>query len=162
MRHTRLLCAIAVSVWASAVAGRQAESPAALPAELRAHVQGDRFQIVSSLRGLPLGVRAALQTLFGSRDLDIAEPGAAFRGPGPSNNATLPSRRLVAAGCSYEDCLVYYERAGARTWRVALFHSTPDGTRFEWGGAAPGGLTTIDDVRRAVLSGAIKGPAESW
>ena len=50
-------------------------------------------------------------------------------------------------------CLVYYERGGiARTWRVALFHWTPDTTRFEWGGAAPGGLVTIEDVRGAVLS----------
>jgi hypothetical protein len=39
---------------------------------------------------------------------------------------------------------------------VALFHWTPAATRFEWGGTAPGGLATIDEVRNAILSGAIK------
>ena len=33
---------------------------------------------------------------------------------------------------------------------------------FEWGGVAPGGLKTIDDVRSAVVSGAIKSPNGSW
>ncbi len=38
-----------------------------------------RFGIVTSIRGLPLGVRHELQTLFGSQTLDIAEPGAEFQ-----------------------------------------------------------------------------------
>jgi hypothetical protein len=45
---------------------------------------------------------------------------------------------------------------------VALFHWTPAPTRFEWGGTAPGVPATIDDVRNAVLSGAIKGPNSLW
>jgi hypothetical protein len=46
---------------------------------LRAHLKDDRFQIVTSVRGLPLGVRDGLQTLFGDQALDIAEPGAEFQ-----------------------------------------------------------------------------------
>jgi hypothetical protein len=126
-------------------------------------VQDERFQIVTSIKGLPLGVRAELQTLFGSQALDIAEPGAEFQVSDASVNSTLPIRRLVAAGCSYDHCLVYYERGGiAHTWRVALFHWTPDATRFEWGGTAPAGLVTIDDVRSAILSGAIDDAAGLW
>jgi hypothetical protein len=141
----------------------QAAPPLALSRELRAHVQGERLQIVTSIRGLPLGVRGGLETLFGSQTLDIAESGAEFQASGVTVNSTLPIRRLVAAGCSYDHCLVYYERGGSvRTWRVALFHWTPEATRFEWGGAAPGGLVTIDNVRSAVLSGAIKDPAGLW
>jgi hypothetical protein len=163
VHRTRLLCAIGVSLWSALVAGSQAAPPAALSGELRARVQDERFAIVTSIRGLPLGVRDGLQKLFGSQSLDIAEPGAAFQANGVASVSKLPTRRLVTAGCSYVRCLVYYERGGAsRTWRVALFHWTPDATRFEWGGTAPGGLVTIDDVRRAVLSGAIKGPAELW
>ena len=163
MRRTRLLCAIGVSLWSAAVAGSQAENPAVLSGALRDHVKNDRFEIVSSLRGLPLGVRDRLQTLFGSRTLDIAEPSAEFQVADAVANPKLPIRRMVAAGCTIEYCLVYYERGGgAHTWHVALFHWTPSETRFEWGGAAPGGLATIDDVRSAVLSGAIKGPAGSW
>jgi hypothetical protein len=116
---------------------------------------------------LPLGVRAGLQTLFGSQELDIArdiaEPGAEFQVSDAIGNSTLPIRRLVAAGCTIEYCLVYYERGGAaHTWHVALFHWTPAATRFEWGATAPGGLVTIDDVRKVILSGAIKGTAGPW
>jgi hypothetical protein len=138
-------------------------APAALSGPLRDHVKGERFDIVTSVRGLPLGVRDGLQRLFESATLDIADPGAAFSGSAAAN-PQLPSRRLVAAGCSADHhCLVYYERGGtAHTWRLALFHWTPGETRFEWGGTAPGGLATVEDVRRAVLSGAIKGPAGSW
>jgi hypothetical protein len=166
MPHTRLLCAIAVSLWSAVVAGSQAVAPAALSEALRDHVKNDRFGIVTSIRGLPLGVRNRLQELFGSQqtlDIDIAEPGAEFQVTDVIVTPQLPIRRLVAAGCTIEYCLVYYERGGiAHTWHVALFHWTPAATRFEWGGTAPGGLATIDEVRNAILSGVIKGPAKFW
>lgn len=134
-----------------------------LSAALRDHVKNDRFGIVTSIRGLPLGVRDELQVLFGSQTLDIAEPGGEFQATNVAVNPQASIRRLVAAGCSLEYCLVYYERGGsAHTWHAALFHWTPDATRFEWGGGAPGGLATIDDVRNAVLSGSVKGPATFW
>jgi hypothetical protein len=158
---TRLCSAIGVTVLSSVVCGGQAAS-GALSGQLRAHVQDERFQIVTSIRGMPLGVRDALQTLFGSETLDIAEIGARFQS-GERSVSSLPTRRLVAAGCSYDHCLVYYERGGAaHSWQVALFHWAPEATKFEWGGAAPGGMATIDEVQRAVLSGAIKGPVRSW
>ena len=163
MRNRRLLCAIAVALWSAVGAGRQPAASEALPAALRGHVSDDRFGTVSSIRGLPLGVRDGLQALFGSRTLDIAEPGAAFQATDVIVTPNLPIRRLAAAGCSTDHCLVYYERGGiAHTWQVALFHWTPAATRFEWGGMAPGGLATIDDVRRAILSGVIKGPNTRW
>jgi hypothetical protein len=156
MHRTRLLCAIGVSFCSVLVSGNQATAPGTLSNELRAHVRDGRFGVVTSLRGLPLGVRDALQTLFGSRTLDIAEPGAEFQRTDVIVNPKLPIRRLAAAGCSRDRCIVYYERGGfAHTWHVALFHWTPDATRFEWGGSAPGGLAAIDDVRNAILSGAI-------
>ena len=157
MRRTRLLCAIGVSVWSTVMAGSQAAAPAVLSDVLRAHVKDERFGIVTSIRGLPLGVRDGLQTLFGSQTLDIAEPGAEFQVTDVVVDPKLPIRRLVAAGCSTDHCLVYYERGGiAHTWRVALFHWTPAATRFEWGGTAPRGLASIDDVRSAILSGGSK------
>jgi hypothetical protein len=163
MRCARLFCAIGVSLWSAVVTGSQATPAGALPEALRAHLKDERFQIVTSIRGLPLGVRDGLQTLFGSQELDIAEPGAEFQATDVIVNPKLPIRRLVAAGCSTDHCLVYYERGGiARSWRVAFFYWAPEATRFEWGGTAPGGLATIDDVRNAVLSGAIKSPNRLW
>jgi hypothetical protein len=163
MRRTQLLCAIGVSLWSVMAAGSQATDIDGLSGALRAHVQDERFGIVTSIRGLPLGVRDGLQTLFGSRDLDIAEPGAEFQVTDVVVNPRLPTRRLAAAGCSTDHCLVYYERGGVdHTWHVALFHWTPAATRFEWGATAPGGLATIGDVRSAILSGGIKGQARFW
>jgi hypothetical protein len=151
---------VATCVWTAAAS--QPPVPADLPATLRAHVKEERFEVVTSVRGLPLGVRDGLQTLFGSQTLDLAESGAGRQGRDVSVNPK-PLRRLVAAGCSIDHCLVYYERGGgAPTWLVALFHWTPDATRFEWGGNAPGGLATIDEVRNAVVSGKVKGPVKLW
>jgi hypothetical protein len=155
--------AIGVSLSSTVVIGRQAASGAELSQALRAEVKDGRFQVVTSVRGLPLGVRDALQTLFKSPTLDIAEPGAEFQVTDVVGTTRLPIRRMVAAGCTTNYCLVYYERGGiAHTWQVAMFHWTPAATRFEWGGSAPGGLKTIDDVRKAVLSGAIKSPIRTW
>jgi hypothetical protein len=163
MRRTRLLCAIGVSLWSAVVAGSQAAAPVVLSEALRAHLKDERFGIVTSIRGLPLGVRDGLQALFGSRTLDIAEPGAEFQVTDVIVKPNLPVRRLVVAGCSTDHCFVYYERGGiAHTWQVALFHWTPAATRFEFGGIAPRGLASIDDVRNAMLSGAIKGPNKYW
>ena len=163
MRRTQLLCAIGLSFWSAMAAGRQGTGAEALPGALRAHVQDERFLIVTSIRGLPLGVRDGLQRLFGSRELDIADPGAEFRMTDVVVNPKQPIRRLVAAGCSTDHCLVYYERGGfTHTWHVAMFHWTPAATRFEWGGLAPRGLASIDDVRNAILSGAIKGSTKFW
>ena len=152
-----LFCAIAIllSLCPAAAAG-QTTAPAPLSAELRADVRDGRFAIVTSVRGLPLGVRDAMQALWGSRTLDIAEPGADFQRTDVMVNPPLPIRRMVAAGCTRNRCIVYYERGGfAHTWHVMMFHWTPDATRFEFGGSAPGGLKTIDAVRTAILSGAI-------
>ena len=160
--RTRLFCAVLVSLWSAAVAGGQTVPSSALSAELRAHIRDQRFGIVTSIRGLPLGVRGALQTLFGGQTLDLAEPGARFQS-GERSVSTLPTRRLVAAACSYDYCLVYYERGGVRqTWHVAIFRWTPEATKFAWGGAAPAGLKTMEDVRSAILSGTIKGSAGPW
>jgi len=162
-RHRQLFCAIGLSLWPVVAAGSQAPASEALSAPLRDQVKAAKFGVVTSVRGLPLGIRDRLQTMWGSQTLDIAEPGTEFQGSGANVNRQLPTRRLVAAGCTIELCLVYYERGGAtQTWHVALFHWTPAATRLEFGGLAPGGLATVDDVRKAVLSGAIKGPARFW
>jgi hypothetical protein len=115
--------------------------------------------MVTSVRGLPLGVRERMQQMFGSGTLDIADPDAEFQRDDVPNAASLPRRRLIAAGCADDGhCLVYYERGGATlTRRVMLCHWTPAETRFDWGATAPAGFATIDDVRRGIVSGAIKG-----
>ena len=163
MRCAILLCAISVSAGSVVIADAQGTVPVALSAPLRSHIQTERFDIVTSVRGLPLGVRDGLQTLFGSQVLAIAEPGTPFQVTDVMVNPQLPIRRLVAAGCSTDHCLVYYERGGiAHTWQVVLFRWTPADTKFEWGGTAPGGLRSVDDIRSAILSGTVKGANRFW
>ena len=163
MYRIQLVCAAGVSVLLAVLAGRQAPSPTALSGTLRAHLKDERFGIVTSIRGLPLGVRESLQTLFKSPSLDIAEPDAEFQATDLIVTPRLPSRRLVAAGCSADHCLVYYERGGfVHTWHVTLFHWMPAATRFEWGADAPGGLATLGEVQKAVLSGDLKGSTGPW
>lgn len=159
---SRPLFAIGVSLLVVVIVFGQTGTSGPLSAELRSRVRDERFAIITSIRGMPLGVRSALQSLFGSDSLDIAEPGARFQ-ENERSVSSLPTRRLTTAGCSYEYCLVYYVRGGAKpTWHVALFHWTPDETKFLWGGSAPSGLLTIDDVRKAILSGAARGSTGPW
>jgi len=141
--------------------GSQTPAAIPLPAPLRTHIMNERFDAVTSLRGFPLGVRYQLQMLIGSQDYerDIAEPTADSQVTTP-DNPRLPLRRLAAGGCSMDHCFVYYERAGVSL--VALFYSQPTSTRFEWGGIAPRGLKSIEEVLKAVLSGAVKGPNTVW
>ena len=103
-RYTRLLRAIGVGLWSVVIAGSQAVGSTALTGALRDHVKDGRFEIVTSLRGLPLGVRDGLQTLFGSQTLAIAEPGAAFKVTDVVVNRNLPIRRMAAhvADCAAE------------------------------------------------------------
>ena len=161
MRRTRLLCVLLLVCGSAIVAANQAPASLPLPDSLGDHVRNERYGIVSSLRGLPLGVREALQKLFGSQTLDITD---AFGTATPDGASTSATRRLVAAGCADDNhCIVYYERRGSTpSWHVALFQWDPAATTFEWGGMAPGNLKTVDDVRKAMLSGAIKGPSTVW
>ena len=148
----------------TAIAGGQAPPTGTLSPDLRAHLKGERLGIVTSIRGLPLGVRQSLQMLWGSASLDIAEPGEEFQAAAASGTSKLPIRRLVSAGCANDQhCIVYYERGGgSRTWRVLLFQWTPDATRIEFAATAPGGLATIEDVRNTIVSGANIGKASVW
>ena len=85
------------------VVGRGCRTPGALDRTVRGAAGPRAGRTVRDChvhQGLPLGVRAALQTLFGSQSLDIAEPGAAFQVTGAVVDPKLPIRRLVAAGCS--------------------------------------------------------------
>ena len=163
MRRTRLLCVLGVILW-SAVAIGQSSSTTTLSPALRTHLQTSKFELITSIRGLPLGVRDRLQMMFGRGTLDIAEPGAEFQVTDVIVKPNLPIRRMISAGCTRDFyCLLYYERGGiAHTWYVTLFRWSPDETRFEWGGAAPGGLKTIEDVRKAIVSGSVKGQAGPW
>lgn len=131
-----------------------------LPAPLQTHVKGERFQVVTSVRGLPLGVRDAMRALWGTPVLDIVDPDGSQPSDGGPNQS---SRRMVAAGCSSDHCLVSYELGGRnRSWRIVLFHWTPSATRFEWGGTVSRALPKFDDVMNAALSGNIEGPTTSW
>lgn len=157
------MIAVAGLLLAAGVNGAQPAVPATVPAATRAHVRSERFQAVTAVRGLPLGVREELQRMFGSSAMAIADPGAPFQSTDVITDPSLPSRRMNVAGCSQDHCLVYYERGGiAHVWHAVLFHWTPEATRVVAGGIAPAGLRTVDELRNAVLSGALTGAGRNW
>lgn len=140
------------------------DTHAAAPSQaLRTHLRAERFTPVTTVGGLPSVVRDGLKQLFGSSTLEMAEPGAEFQATDVVTKPDLPIRRLISAGCSGDHCLVYYERGGiAHTRHVVLFAVAKAEARFEWGGSAPSGLADLDEVKGAVLSGAVKGPSAYW
>lgn len=162
MQASTLQLVVGLALLGAAPAAAQTV-PWLVPAPLRVHVEAERFQLVTAVRGLPLGVREELQRLFGSSAMAIADPDAPFQAAEGVADLSLSIRRLRVAGCSQDHCLVYYERGGStHTWHAVLFHWTPDRTRVEAGGIAPAGFRTVDELRKALLSGALSGPARTW
>ena len=162
MRRTRLFCMIGVSVWL-AVADRQPGAPPmALSGALRAHLKDAPFGIVTSIRGLPLGVRDGLQTLFGTQTLALAEPKAKFQATDVMVESE-PADSSAGRGGVLNRLLPRLLRARRHRPHVARRAVSLDACRdpIRVGGNAPGGLATIEDVRNAILSGAIKGSTRS-
>src|SRR5262249_11110677 len=121
MNNARRLTIFVTILCCAMVSGQQTVPPTSLSATLRAHLKDESFQLVTSTRGLPLGVRRAMQDLFVSNALeierDMADPGGQFQVSDVVVNPRLPPRRLAIAGCSSDHCLVYYERGGdAHVW----------------------------------------------
>ncbi len=136
--------------------------PGLTPA-LRDHVRAERFAPVTTVAALPAGVREALNDLFGGKTLEMADPGQPFQATDVMVTPRLPARRLVAAGCSADHCLVYYERGGfAHVHQIVLFGTTDASARVVHGGVAAGGLTDLDQVRDALLSGKLMGGSKYW
>jgi hypothetical protein len=153
------------SIASGLASGQSAEVPTALSDALRTHLRADRLVPVTVVAGLPGAVRDGLKTLFDQPTLELAEPGAEFQSTDVIMKPDLPGRRLIAAGCSADHCLVYYERGGiAHSFHVVLFAVAKSGARFEWGGSAPSALASasLEEIKRAVLSGQVKGQPRYW
>ena len=132
-------------------------------AALRDHVRVEQFAKVATVRDLPAAVREALAALFREATLDLAEPGARFQATDVVVGPRLPARRLIAAGCSADHCLVYYERGGfAHVHQIVLFSKDDTSARFVFGGVAAGGLTDLEQVRDALVSDEVKGGSKYW
>jgi hypothetical protein len=138
-------------------------SEAGLTAGLRDHVRSERFGPVATVAALPASVRQALNELFTGKTLDMADPGQPFQATDVMVMPRLPARRLVAAGCSPDHCLVYYERGGfAHVHQIALFSTTDATARLVHGGVAAGGLTDLDQVRDALVAGKVMSGSKYW
>ena len=59
-------------------------------------------------------------------------------------------------------CVSFNIRFGPHMWHAVLFHWTPEATRVVAGGIAPAGLGTVNELRTAVLSGALRGAGRYW
>jgi hypothetical protein len=138
-------------------------SDAGLTAGLRDHLRSERFAPVATGAALPASVRAALSDLFGGKTLDMADPGQPFQATDVMVTPRLPARRLIAAGCSPDHCLVYYERGGfAHVHQIVLLSTTGGAARLVDGGVAAGGLTGLEQVRDALVTGQVTSGSKYW
>ena len=138
-------------------------SDAGLTPGLRDHIRSERFVPMATVAALPAGVRKALSDLFGNGTLDMADPGQPFQATDVMVTPRLPGRRLVAAGCSPDHCLVYYERGGfAHVHQIVLFSTSDAAARLVHGGVAAGGLADLDQVRDALVSGKVMSGSKYW
>jgi hypothetical protein len=163
MRRADLGIPIALVIaLASADVRGQVDPSAQIPESLRAHLRTERFTPITTDAALPAGVRKALQDLFGEATLEMAEPGARFQQTDLVQTPRLPWRRLVAAGCAEDHCLVSYEKGGyVRVFYALVFRMGKDGAALEFGGTAPGGLTDLEAVKAAVTSGKVVGQTKT-
>jgi hypothetical protein len=156
------LALVIVLAYGLAARGQSIDPTAAAPDALRAHLQSERFTPVAKVAALPIRVRDELRDLFGARTLELADPGTPFQATDVMVTPRLPPRRLTAAGCSPDHCLVYYERGGfAHVHFAVLFEVSSKGTRFEFGGPAPGGLADLDAVKNAIAAGKVLGQKQT-
>jgi hypothetical protein len=156
---------LALSLTVVSAAGGQPATPSAtvIADALRTHLRGERFSPLTTVAALPAGLRQALSELFNAPTLDMADPGAPFQATDVMVAPRLPARRLVAAGCSADHCLVYYERGGfAHVHQIVLFGKADTAFRFVEGGVAPGGLADLEQVKDALMSGKIVGGSKYW
>jgi hypothetical protein len=146
----------------TAAQGQSPDASTAAPEALRSHLRSERFAPLTTVAALPAGLRTELNNLFGGKTLEMADPGAPFQATDVMVTPRLPPRRLTAAGCSADHCLVYYERGGfAHVHYVVLFKVSKDATRFEFGGPAAGGLADLESVKNAIVAGTVLGQPTS-
>jgi hypothetical protein len=148
---------------ANTIRGQTVDPSAAVPDALRAHVRSERFTPLASVGALPTGLRDALKALFNAPALDLAEPGAPFQATDLMVTPRLPARRLIAAGCAADHCLVHYERGGyAHLYYAVVFKVSAEGTRFEWGGLMSGPQPDLEDVKKTLVSNKVLGQSKYW
>jgi len=149
-------------VW-SAPAGAQTAGAPPVSAALRSHLRSETLTPLATVGALPASVRNALQGLFKEKSLALAEPGAPFQVTDVVIGTPLPFRRLIAAGCSSDHCVVYYERGGIdHSFRIVVFTLDGATARLEYGGLCAGGLANLDAVKDALLKGRVIGQTEFW
>jgi hypothetical protein len=164
--HFAISLALALALALAATAngrGQVVDPSAAVPDALRGHLGNERFAPVATVGALPAGLHDGLKTLFGGSTLDLAEPGAPFQATDLMVTPRLPARRLIAAGCASDHCLVHYERGGyAHLYYAVVFKVSAEGTRFEWGGLMAGPQPDLEDVKKALVSGKVLGQSKYW
>ena len=125
MRKLSALFALAAFALLSPVAARTAPptKPPFLSATDKAHVLGDTFTVVKTVKQIPAAVQKALGLPAKDPLGGMADPGKRFAIGDAGNAERLPYRRLVLAATDADYCLVYYELGGiAYRHEVILYH----------------------------------------
>ena len=137
--------------------------PSTLPASARAHLKSETLAPIAHVGDLPPAVQKALTAFFGSERLDMAEPGADFQSTDVIMTPNLPVRRLIAAGCARDLCLVHYERGGvAHSYQVVLLSLSKEKAQPQWGGLTSGPVPSLAELKSLVVEGRVRGRVPNW
>lgn len=105
----------------TAVQAGDTAPPPPLTAADKAHVLGDTFTVVKTVKQIPAAVQKALGLPAADPLSGMTDPGKPFE-VGDAVSGKLPFRRLVFAAVNARYCLVYYELGGiAYRHEVALY-----------------------------------------
>jgi len=137
--------------------------PYTLPAAVRAHLKSETLTPVEHVRDLAPSAREALRSLFEADSLEMADPGAEFQSTDAIVTPSLPVRRLIAAGCSRDHCLIHYERGGiSHSYQIVLLALSKEGARPQWGGSTSGAIAGLAELKAQVVEGRVRGRVSYW
>lgn len=154
----------AISLFSPAAAQARTPAPPSLSAADKAHVLGDTFTVVKTVKQMPPAVQKALG-LPAKDPLDsMADAGQKFQESDMISDPKLPFRPLVFAAVNAQYCLVYYELGGFAYRREVTLYRLQEGKAIRtWKADIPmaNWPATLAQLQAAIKSGKYQSEAAS-
>ena len=153
-----VLCALTLlTLTGPAARSAPAAKPPPLSAADKAHILGDTFTVVKTVKQMPPAVQKALGLPAKDPLGGMADAGKPFQiGDVVSSTDRLPFRRLVFAATNPRYCLVYYDLGGiAYREEVILYRLQGGQAAFAWRAELDSDYrpATLDKLRAVIKHG---------
>ncbi len=151
-----VLCALALLTLTGPTAVRAFPAMRPLTAADKAHVLGDTFTVVKTVKQIPAAVQKALGLPAKDPLGGMTDAGQKFQESDMISDPKLPFRRLVFAAVNAQYCLVYYERGGYGTRREVTLYRLQGGQAIRtWTAGIPSANSpaTLVQLQAAIKDG---------